>query len=72
MASREMSKSMMRTTYSGIGTRDETDSGYQVRSSEDVFHQQVKHSVMNGILNSFLLKSSVGVASYQYSMINNL
>ena len=53
MATREMSKSMIRTTYSGIGSRDDTDSGYQVRRSEDVFHQQVNDSVMNGIFSSF-------------------
>ncbi len=41
MATREMSKSLVRTTYSGRGGRDDTDFGYQVRSAEDVFHQQV-------------------------------
>ena len=37
MATREMSKSSMRMTYSGIGSRDDTDSGYQVRRTEDVY-----------------------------------
>ena len=52
MATREMSKSSMRMTYSGIGSRDDTDSGYQVRRTEDVFHQQVNERVMNGIFSS--------------------
>ena len=52
MATREMSKSSMRMTYTGMGTRDETDSGYQVRRTEDVFHQQVNERVMNGIFSS--------------------
>ena len=52
MATREMSKSSMRMTYSRIGSRDDTDSGYQVRRTEDVFHQQVNERVMNGIFSS--------------------